>query len=248
VGDELELQWEDYARGRHGMWMEGGEMVMGDKEDDGMRAGETVAHFRLVEGTGSPWTATEGTPILGAVDRAVGALDTSAALDWTGDSAMVLSEHMEMWKDEDGLWDMSTELFIDGQSWRGDHMGGPGQPEAPTAVQANLGDVLLWEVRNESHMAHPFHLHGFSFQPARFTRYHVDEDAEFETATSATTWDVGYDEFEDTVHIPGLSSVLLRVALEDPVGNGAAAGRWMRHCHIMQHGENGMMSELVVAP
>jgi FtsP/CotA-like multicopper oxidase with cupredoxin domain len=97
-------------------------------------------------------------------------------------------------------------------------------------------------------MAHPFHLHGFSFQPVSYTRFEVDEeDAEF-APTAATTWSLGYDEYEDTVNIPGDTSVLLRVALLDPVGNGAASGRWMRHCHILQHGEAGMMSELVVAP
>jgi FtsP/CotA-like multicopper oxidase with cupredoxin domain len=34
--------------------------------------------------------------------------------------------------------------------------------------------------------------------------------------------------------------------LLDPVGDGGALGRWMRHCHILQHAEGGMMSELVV--
>jgi FtsP/CotA-like multicopper oxidase with cupredoxin domain len=247
VGEELELRWEDYARGRHGMWMEGDEMVMGDKEDDGQRPGETVAKLGLVQGTASAGSLDEGSPVLASIGRAVGEVDTTKALDWTGDEAMVLSEEMAMWQDAEGVWQMSTDLFVDGVSWEGDHMGGPDQPEAPSAVHADLGDVLLWEVRNESHMAHPFHLHGFSFQPVSYTRYHVDEGAEFETAASATTWDVGYDEFEDTVNIPGETSVLVRVELADPLGTGAAAGRWMRHCHILQHGENGMMSELIVA-
>jgi hypothetical protein len=50
---------------------------------------------------------------------------------------------MEMWQDDEGFWDMSTDLFVDRESWEGDHMGGPGQPEAPTAVHATLGDTLL---------------------------------------------------------------------------------------------------------
>jgi FtsP/CotA-like multicopper oxidase with cupredoxin domain len=141
---------------------------------------------------------------------------------------------------------MSTDLFLDGQSWEGDHMAGPDQPEAPTAVHAHLGDVLLLEVRNDSHMAHPFHLHGFSFQPVAYTHKNVgDDDAE---ATTATTWPAGYDEYLDTVNLPGDTSALVRVSLADPVGNRAAVGRWMRHCHILQHGENGMMSELIVEP
>ena len=248
VGDRLELRWEDYARGRHGMWMEDGEMVMGDKEDDGKRAGEVVATLLLTEGSNAGWLLDEGSPILPTIDRVVGAVDTSSALDWTGENAMVLSEQMDMWLDKEGLWQMSTDLFVDGQSWKGEHMGGPSQPEAPTALHATLGDVLLWEVRNESHMAHPFHLHGFSFQPVAFTRFEVDEDAEEFAPTAMTTWEVGYDEYEDTLNLPGDTAVLVRVALEDPVGNGGGAGRWMRHCHIFQHGEAGMMSELIVAP
>lgn len=239
-GDALALRWEDFARGRHGMWMQGDEMVMGDLEDDGTRSGETVATLRLVAG-GEPWSGEEGTPILGAVDRSVGAVDTRDALDWTGDAGMVMSEQMDMWQEADGLWQMSTQFFVDGESWHPDHMRGPEQPEAETAVRARLGDTLLWEIENESEMAHPFHLHGFSYQPVSFVR--TDEEA-----GTVTTWDLGYDEFEDTTNIPGTTSLLLRVRLDDPVGDGGGAGRWMRHCHILQHGENGMMSELIVEP
>jgi FtsP/CotA-like multicopper oxidase with cupredoxin domain len=240
-GDEIELRWEDYARGRHGMWMEGDEMVMGDLEDDGKRPGEPVATFRIMEGEGSGWTLSEGDPILGAVGREVGAVDTEEALDWTGESAMVLSERMDMWEDDAGIWQMSTELFVDGESWHPSHMTGAAQSEAPTAVRARLGDTLLWEARNESEMAHPLHIHGFSYQPVSFVR--TDEEAGIRVR-----WELGYDEFEDTTLLPGETSVLLRMRLDDPVGNGGGAGRWMRHCHILQHGENGMMSELIVEP
>ena len=90
-------------------------------------------------------------------------------------------------------------------------------------------------------MSHPLHLHGFSYQPVSFAR--TDEEA-----GTVTTWELGYDEFEDTTVLPGETSLFLRMRLDDPVGNGGAVGRWMRHCHILQHGEHGMMSELVVEP
>ncbi|MEQ1507735.1 MAG: multicopper oxidase family protein [Myxococcota bacterium] len=240
VGDTIPLRWEDYARGRHGMWMDGDTMVMGDDPDDGERPGEDVATFRLVAGSGTGWDHAEGDPVLGAVGRSVGQIDDAGALDWSGDRAMVLSEQMEMWQDADGVWQMSTELYVDGSAWMSHH-DGPDQPEAPTAVHARLGDTLRWQVVNDSHMAHPVHLHGFSFQPASFVR--IDEEAGLSIA-----WDLGYDEFQDTTNLPGLTTMTMRLRLDDPVGDGGAVGRWMRHCHILQHGENGMMSELIVDP
>ena len=240
-GDELDLVWKDFARGRHGMWMDGDEMVMGDVEDDGKRPSETVATFRLIEGSGEGWALDEGDPVLGAVGRSVGAVPAADALDWSGNLAMTFDEQMDMWQDEEGIWQMSTELYVDGAAWMEEMMGGPSQPLAPTAVHARIGDVIAWELRNESHMAHPLHIHGFSFQPISYA--HVDEEA-----GTIASWDVGYDEYVDTILLPGETSVFVRMALADPVGGGAAAGRWMRHCHIFQHGEAGMMSELVVAP
>ncbi len=240
-GDELELRWEDYARGRHGMWMEDDVMVMDDAPDDGLRPGEAVATFRLTDEPGEPWDLAEGDPILGAVGRSVGRIDEAGALDWSGDGAMVLSEFMDMFEDDEGVWQMTTELYFDGVSWHPDHMAGAMQPEAPTARRARVGDTITWEVRNESGMAHPLHLHGFSYQELSFSR--TDEDA-----GTLTTWDAGRDEFEDTTLLPGETTLMLRFRIEDVVGDGGAAGRWMRHCHILQHGENGMASELVVDP
>lgn len=240
-GTELALRWDDTARGRHGMWMEDGVMVMDDAPDDGLREGRIAATFELVEGDPVPWTLQEGDPVLGAVGRRVGAVDVSGALDWTGDRAMVFSETMDMFEDDDGVWQMTTRLLLDGRSWTPDHHGGPTQPAAPTAVRAHVGDAIVWEARNDSAMSHPLHLHGFSYQPVSFAR--IDEEA-----GTRITWALGYDEFEDTTLLPGHTSVFLHLRLEDPVGDGGAVGRWMRHCHILQHGEKGMMSELIVDP
>jgi FtsP/CotA-like multicopper oxidase with cupredoxin domain len=240
-GDVLELRWEDYARGRHTMWMEDGEVQVGEAEDDGKRPGVVVARLRLVESAEPAWALGEGDPVLGAVGRAVGQLDVQGALDWTGERAMVMSELMEHVFDDDGNLQMLSEFYVDGESWHGDHHAGPSQPEAPTAVHARLGDKIVWEVRNETEMDHPLHIHGFSYQP--FAWFQDDEEA-----GTRTTWPLGTDEFEDTTAIPGETSLLLRMELADPVGDGGALGRWMRHCHLLQHGENGMMSELVVGP
>lgn len=247
-GDTLSLRWEDYARGRHQMWVEDGEVRMGDADDDGTRPGVTVATFALVDGAdgadpGAPWALDEGDPILGVVGRSVGPVadpaDPSRLLDWTGPAAMVLSEEMDHVQDATGAWQMTSAFYLDGASWMPDHDAGPEQPLAPTAARARLGDVVSWEIRNDSEMAHPIHLHGFSYAPVALT----SDDL---VAGTRTTVPFGYDSFDDTTLIPGRTSLWIRMPLADPLGDGSAAGRWMRHCHLLQHGENGMMSELVV--
>jgi FtsP/CotA-like multicopper oxidase with cupredoxin domain len=236
-GDTLELRWKDYARGRHAMWMEDGEVMMGDAPDDGQRPDIVVARFRLVDSDEVPWALSEGDPLSGRLTPSLG----EPTLDWTGEQAMVLSERMDHVFDDNGNLQMLSEFYVDGASWHGDHHAGPSQPAAPTAVYAHLGDTILWEVRNETEMDHPLHLHGFSYQP--YAWFQDDEEA-----GTRTTWPYGPGEFEDTTAIPGETSLLLRMELADPVGNGGALGRWMRHCHLLQHGENGMMSELIVEP
>lgn len=246
AGEEWPLRWEDVARGRHDMYMDGDEMVMNDAADDGTREGVEVATFRLVEGEATGFSIAEGDPVLSAVGRGVGRLDETGALDWSGSAGTSLDEEMGSVQHEDGSWEMTMSLGMDAVSWMPDHHLGPEQDEAPTAKHARLGDRIRWEVRNNSRMSHPYHLHGFSFQPIEMVlRPDPEEDPDDATAVRVP-WD--HDEYEDTVILPGFASLVLRVALDDPSGDGAAAGRWMQHCHILQHGEHGMMSELVVAP
>ena len=78
---------------------------------------------------------------------------------------------------------------------------------------------------------------------------HGDQTGSTDAATAAyTRLDFDHVEYEDTTHIPAHSSLLMHVELADPNGDGGAAGRWMKHCHIFQHGENGMMTELIISP
>jgi FtsP/CotA-like multicopper oxidase with cupredoxin domain len=85
-----------------------------------------------------------------------------------------------------------------------------------------VGQVEVWEIENVAEMDHPFHLHGMSFQT-------LDADGK-----SVAGW-------KDTVNVPQESTVRFAVRF-------GAAGRWMYHCHILEHAERGMMGELEVAP
>lgn len=242
-GDELEVFWEDFARGRHTMWMEGDEMVMGDAPDDGTRPGVRIARIRLVEGTGDTFTIAEGDAVLTAVGQSVGGPGTPT-LEWLGEDGTQLQEQMDMFQDDQGVWQMTSWLGMDGESWH--PMGeGPEQPEAPSAHRATLGESIRWEIHNESRMAHPYHLHGFSYRPLELIQWPSDEEHRAAGAPAIRAR-LPYDELEDTTLLPGFSSLVMQVDLADPSGDGGALGRWVQHCHILQHGESGMMSELVV--
>ena len=93
-----------------------------------------------------------------------------------------------------------------------------------TPVAAVTGDIAIWEVVNMTEMDHPFHLHGMSFQ--------VLDDAGL--SVPRLGW-------KDTVNVPQMKTV--RVAVQY-----GPEGRWMFHCHILEHAERGMMGELAITP
>lgn len=93
-----------------------------------------------------------------------------------------------------------------------------------TPVRGAVGQVEIWEVENLAEMDHPFHLHGMSFQT-------LDESG---AAMQPNGW-------KDTVNVSQEATVRFAVQFGAP-------GRWMYHCHILEHAELGMMGELEVAP
>ncbi len=113
-------------------------------------------------------------------------------------------------------------------------------PHLFTSRYARLGDTLELTFRNGTQMHHPMHLHGFSFQPLRL----LDSEGNL-------VYEYDYDEFVDTVDVPSVHKIVVRVHLEDrPVfatgEAGGGAGRWLLHCHIFNHAGLGMITELVV--
>ena len=84
-----------------------------------------------------------------------------------------------------------------------------------------VGDVEIWQVENIVGMDHPFHLHGFQFQV-------IDRDGVPEPFRS----------WKDTVNVPKHSVVRFIVRFSD------FAGKWMYHCHILDHEDHGMMGVL----
>jgi FtsP/CotA-like multicopper oxidase with cupredoxin domain len=112
-------------------------------------------------------------------------------------------------------------------------------PHIASSRYAEPGRTLELRVTNNSNAHHPFHLHGFSFQPISLTR----------PGFPTYTWP--YREFRDNIDLPANYTLTFRVRLDDRelkdgVTLGGALGRWFFHCHIFFHHHQGMISEVVV--
>ena len=114
-------------------------------------------------------------------------------------------------------------------------------PHPPSARYVQAGRTYELSAANQTGSRHPFHLHGFSIQPLDLTR----------PGFPTFTWD--YREFVDTVDIPPGYTLRFRVRIDRRPFSGNAdftsggeLGRWVMHCHIFSHAEDGMISELVV--
>ncbi len=92
-------------------------------------------------------------------------------------------------------------------------------------VRSRLGVTEIWQVENLVGMDHPFHLHGFQFQV--ISRNGVPEP---------------FRSWKDLVNVPKHETVRLIVRYTD------YAGKWMFHCHILNHEDMGMMGILELKP
>jgi FtsP/CotA-like multicopper oxidase with cupredoxin domain len=90
-------------------------------------------------------------------------------------------------------------------------------------VRGRLNTTEIWQVENVVTMDHPFHLHGFQFQV-------LDRDGVPEP----------YVSWKDSVNVPKHGKVRFAVRYEN------FPGKWMFHCHILDHEDMGMMGILEV--
>jgi FtsP/CotA-like multicopper oxidase with cupredoxin domain len=92
-------------------------------------------------------------------------------------------------------------------------------------IRSRLGATEIWEIQNVVTMDHPFHLHGFQFQI-------LDRDGVPEP----------YRSWKDVVNVRKHQTVRVIVRFDD------FPGKWMFHCHILDHEDHGMMGILEVRP
>jgi spore coat protein A len=106
-----------------------------------------------------------------------------------------------------------------------------------------------WSILNVSQVAHPIHIHLIQFQALSRDSYNI---ASFDNKTGGTTTpltpagalplDPNEQGWKDTIRVGG--GQLVNIA-----GQFAGAnGRYVYHCHILEHEDEGMMRTFIVMP
>lgn len=93
-------------------------------------------------------------------------------------------------------------------------------------LRSRVGEVEEWRVFNNSHMDHPFHIHGTQFQV-------VQRELKGKITPEP------FKAWRDTVNLKPYETVVFHVKQSMP-------GIRMLHCHILEHEDLGMMANLEV--
>lgn len=94
-------------------------------------------------------------------------------------------------------------------------------------TQVKLGDVEEWTIENVTDEMHVFHIHQLDFQ-----------------VTEIDGQPVPFTGRQDVVNLPVKSRVKLLIPFTNPV----IVGKFVYHCHIVAHEDNGMMATVEVVP
>lgn len=116
-----------------------------------------------------------------------------------------------------GMMDMMRSMFmINGKVYDMDRID----------LESRVGEVEEWELFNNSHMDHPFHLHGTQFivTSRELKGQRVNEP---------------FKAWRDTVNLRPYETLRFKVVHHLP-------GLRMFHCHILEHEDLGMMANLMV--
>ena len=92
-------------------------------------------------------------------------------------------------------------------------------------VRVPLGNVEEWTIRNDSDDFHVFHIHQVHFQVVEING--VPQNF------------IGY---QDSVQVPERGFIKIILPFTDP----RIVGRFMFHCHVLEHEDKGMMAHIEV--
>jgi FtsP/CotA-like multicopper oxidase with cupredoxin domain len=113
-------------------------------------------------------------------------------------------------------------FFIDNKQWEADR----------NDSDVTVGDVEEWTVRNTSGEFHVFHIHQLDF-----------------LVTQSATTSSDNASLLDTINVPyARNGVPGQVVLIVPFQKERIAGRFVFHCHILEHEDGGMMANILVRP
>ena len=106
------------------------------------------------------------------------------------------------------------------------------EPDDPPAITTQVGAVEDWTIENRAQELHAFHIHQIHFLVLEVNGKPVKP------------------RLQDTITVPywkgkgPYPSVKLRMDFRDP----DIAGEFVYHCHILDHGDHGMMANILVEP
>ncbi|MBM5573365.1 multicopper oxidase family protein [Deefgea sp. CFH1-16] len=93
-------------------------------------------------------------------------------------------------------------------------------------LTSKVGEVEVWEIFNNSHMDHPFHIHGTQF-------------IVLDSKLDGKRRNAPYRALHDTINLRPYETVRIKTVQHDK-------GLRMFHCHILEHEGQGMMAQLLV--
>ena len=250
---QYQILWKDWIRGRHVADYDGsGNILLTDDLMDGTMPEQQWLNFTLRgPDPGPPYF----TPKL-QLDPSLQFIDPATA------TANFMAGMGHGLPDANGnvVFFVQTEMIMDSA---GNMVMNPLPAAKITSEKAqdfDVGDVVQMTVTNLSHGDHPFHTHGFFFQPYEIEFLDMDDP----TVNFVEELDIV--ETRDTYRVPartGLkmrSSTILRamMVIDDTGREGEATAQgelptrypdgtltsvgWLFHCHILEHSGLGMLS------
>lgn len=117
-----------------------------------------------------------------------------------------------------GMGNLSGPFLINGQSFSMDRID----------FSAKMGTTEIWQISNQTAIAHPFHIHGLQF---------------FINDIGGTAPDRSRQGRKDVVLVPAMQSVRLIMKFDDFSDPEIP---YMFHCHMLSHEDDGMMGQFLV--
>lgn len=119
-----------------------------------------------------------------------------------------------------------------------------------TCVRVANGHGQLWELNNPTDEMHNFHIHQTKFRSATdqdLTAYGIDPNSvphpsALEIKTGAVPSDAGRDLWNDTIPMEAHSTIFIVINFDAQ----EQLGRYVYHCHILEHEDQGLMAPMEV--
>jgi len=236
-GALVPVEWHDFARGRHTpFYKPDGTIGFEDDAADGRQPPRPLFWLRLTgpPGRGSP---SPPPPVLRPVEP----------IDRTG-AEPLLSTFGH------GPPTPAGDVTFFAQTRDGAPL--PFPAVTPQDAQdVAVGEVRVWEITNLSGADHPFHAHGFFFQPLEIEYVDMDDPANNRVVPFSSVED------KDTIRLPGRPGAAMRsktilravtrfddagregrVSAFGKIPGPGRSGGWVFHCHINEHSAEGMQS------